>query len=420
MKINKLYIFLFVGFLVFLCTTAYYVQDKASREKLNTIFGMHSDKGTDNSQIIKFNHKVHVKDNGVKCEDCHNSVTTSTSAKDDLLPLQETCAGCHDVKDEKNCNYCHFDNNYKKLVPTVNELNFSHKYHVETQKKACIECHSGLDTVKYSKESAAAFPKMETCYSCHNNKTSVNYCEGCHTNLTGRKPDSHRDPNFLNEHKVVADVSNEKNKYNCMMCHTDNFCQVCHSPVGYTGTNSKNNFFVPYYTKEGATRMDRASLQKLSTVHDMNYRFTHGLDANNKTFECKTCHDVQTFCVDCHQNGGEELTGVAPMSHRQPNFTTIGVNTGGGLHADLAKRDIESCQSCHDTQGGDPVCIKCHIDNDGVQGTNPKTHESGFMHNENGIWHQTQGAICYTCHVDPNARPNGIKGVGFCGYCHGR
>jgi hypothetical protein len=113
------------------------------------------------------------------------------------------------------------------------------------------------------------------------------------------------------------------------------------------------------------------------------------------------------------------LTGAVPKSHSQPNFVTLGVNTGGGIHADIARRDIEKCQSCHDVQGADPVCLKCHYDNDGIKGTNPRTHEPGFMSDENGYWHTTSTANCYVCHTDPNARPNGINGVGFCGYCHG-
>ena len=26
--------------------------------------------------------------------------------------------------------------------------------------------------------------------------------------------------------------------------------------------------------------------------------------------------------------------------------------------------DIERCQACHDIEGGDPTCIRCHIDTD--------------------------------------------------------
>ena len=111
------------------------------------------------------------------------------------------------------------------------------------------------------------------------------------------------------------------------------------------------------------------------------------------------------------------MSGVAPASHLKPNFTTIGVGTGGGEHAILARRDIESCVACHDVQGGDPTCITCHTDNDGIKGTNPKTHPANFMHDDHGDWHNNPGSICFNCHI--GASPSTPAGVGFCGYCHG-
>jgi hypothetical protein len=415
MKVSKFYLFFTAGLILFLTSTAYIVKTQNlwnTREKSEQ-----AAKIQNHSKVIKFDHKLHVTDAGVACKDCHTSATKSVSAKDNLNPVHNDCASCHDVNDQKNCNLCHFEGKYKKVKPSTFELSFSHNFHVESQNKACTDCHTGLDKVKYAKESAGAFPKMENCFSCHGTEKANNNCESCHTNLTNLTPKNHLQPNFLNEHKVVFGVSSTNN--NCMMCHSDNFCQVCHSTSGYTGENKKENFFAPYYTKEGATRTDRASLQKLNTVHQINYKFNHGLDANHKGFECKTCHEPATFCGSCHQNEGNDLTGVVPQSHLQPGFITLGVNTGGGLHSELAKKDIESCQSCHDAQGGDPTCVKCHYDNDGIKGTNPKTHEPGFLKDEKGIWHDTQGAVCFTCHSDANARPNGINGVGFCGYCHG-
>ena len=415
MKTAKIYLFLILGIVLFLSTTAYLVKKPAGIIESNVEPVSMNDR-PDNSKIIKFDHKFHVTDAGIACQDCHTKATNSESAKDNLNPTMDDCAACHDVKDEKNCNLCHYDGVYKKFKTPKTELIFSHKHHIVDEKMQCMDCHKDLDKVKFSKESAAGFPNMETCYSCHNMQKASNNCESCHSNLTNLKPQNHLKVNFLNEH-TVTDASNSKN--NCMMCHSDNFCQVCHSPVGFNGNNSKDNFYAPYYTKEGAVRIDRADLQKLTTMHTLNYKFTHGLDANQKSFECKTCHDVQNFCVQCHQDGGELITGFTPTSHQIPNFTTIGVNTGGGLHSELARKDIESCQSCHDVQGSDPVCIQCHFDNDGIKGTNPKTHDFGFMNDEKGIWHNTQGAVCYTCHTDPNARPNGRPGVGFCGYFHG-
>lgn len=412
MKLPKFYLFFLAGIVIFFTTTAYFLKENDVKYKIS-----YSNQVYDNSKVIKFDHKLHVTDAGIKCEDCHKTAVKSISAKDNLNPKKEDCSVCHDVKDEKNCKLCHYDTKYKKLKATDRQLIFPHKYHIETEKKQCTDCHYGLDKVKFSKETATGFPSMETCYSCHDGQKSRNNCEGCHTNLTTRIPKDHKQPNFLNEHKLVFGISTNTNN-NCMMCHSDNFCQVCHSPSNYSGNNTKENFYVPYYTKEGATRIDRASLQKLTTVHDINYKFTHGLDARQRSFECKTCHEPSNFCASCHQNGGDLLTGIAPQSHLQPNFTTIGVNTGGGLHSELARKDIESCQSCHDVEGRDPTCVKCHFDNDGVKGTNPKTHELGFLRDENGFWHNTQGAVCYVCHTDPNAKPNGTKGRGFCGYCH--
>lgn len=413
MKTTKLYLLFLSGLLILLVSSAYVIK-KSGANNLSATFANSTE--YDNSKVIKFNHKLHIVDLGVKCEDCHTAAVNSVSLKENLNPKEKTCGTCHDIKDEKSCNFCHYDNKYKKLKHKKSELNFSHKFHIGTEKKQCADCHSGLDKVKYSNEAASLFPKMESCISCHNNEKAMKNCEGCHTNLTSLTPRDHKKTNFLNEHKLAL-ASSPNN--NCMMCHSDNFCQVCHSAPNYSGENTKENFFVPYYTKEGAVRTDREALQKLTTVHNLNYKFTHGLDANQKRFECKTCHDPVTFCASCHQNDGDLVTGIAPVSHKQPNFIIFGVNTGGGLHSDLARKDIESCQSCHDVEGRDPACIRCHFDNDGVKGTNPRTHEPGFLADEKGIWHDTQGAVCYTCHTDPNAKPDGIPGRGFCGYCHG-
>jgi hypothetical protein len=105
---------------------------------------------------------------------------------------------------------------------------------------------------------------------------------------------------------------------------------------------------------------DRMILQQ---VHDLNYRFTHGIDAKGRQSECTSCHNTQTFCVQCHEAGGNITEGrFKPASHSVPGFTTLGPGSGGGLHAEEARRDIESCVSCHDVEGRDPICLTCHTD----------------------------------------------------------
>jgi c(7)-type cytochrome triheme protein len=364
MKIARYYVLFLLSAAVFLTTTAYLSKEKNIYVKKNNV--ARTEKIYDNSKVIKFNHKLHVTDASMKCEDCHKKALTSVSSKDNLNPKEKDCADCHDVKDKKQCNLCHYDGIYKKLKSSNRELIFSHKEHIKDRK--CTDCHQGLDKVKFSKESAAAFPNMESCYSCHNNQTASNNCETCHSNLTNLTPKSHLKTNFLNEHTTVAGVSS---KNNCMMCHSDNFCQACHSPLNYKGNNTQDNFYAPYYTKETATRTDRGDLQNLTTAHNLNYKFTHGLDADQKSFECNTCHSPVEFCASCHQNGGNTVTGIAPQSHLQPNFVTLG-NNSGGLHSELARRDIESCQSCHDVEGQDPVCVQCHLNNSVINGRGVK------------------------------------------------
>ena len=411
MKNKKFYIFFLIGIFAFLSMTAYITFDKDVAKKFDIY---KKNNITDNKNIIKFDHGFHITSAGAQCKDCHEGATTSVSASDNLNPTMKTCATCHDVKDEKSCNTCHYDKKFSKLIPAERNIIFSHKFHLDKGKQ-CTDCHMGLEKVKYASDVPTSYPNMESCASCHDKKTATNNCEACHTNLTSLVPKTHLNSNFLNEHKVSSESGNS----NCMMCHSDNFCQACHTVSKYKGENTPKNFYAPYYTKESGVRTDRAALQKLSNMHTLNYQFTHGLDATQRSFECKTCHDPVEFCVSCHQNNGNLQTGFAPKSHMQTGFTTVGVNSGGGLHATLAKKDIESCESCHSIQGGDPTCVKCHFDNSGVKGTHPRTHEKGFLSDEHGIWHNTKGAVCYTCHTDPNARPGGVSGIGFCGYCHG-
>ena len=362
MKIPKYYLLFLAGIIIFLTTSAYLTKEKNEGViKVNTALNQDD---YDNSKIIKFDHKLHTTEAELACEDCHGKALTSTLAKQNLNPKMKDCESCHDVKDEKQCNLCHYDGVYKKLKSPDRELIFSHKEHISKENK-CTDCHQGLEAVKFSKESASAMPDMESCYKCHNDQTASSSCESCHTNLTNLTPKDHLKTNFLNQHTTVAGVGSNPNN-NCMMCHSDNFCQACHSPQSFTGNNTKDNFYAPYYTRENATRTDRGDLQNLTTAHNLNYLYTHGLDATQKSFECNTCHSPVDFCSSCHQSGGNTVTGIAPQSHTQPDFVLM--SSGGGLHSQLARRDIESCQSCHDAQGQDPVCAQCHLNPNIING----------------------------------------------------
>jgi len=344
---------------------------------------------------IKFSHQFHAENVGAECTDCHSDALKSEDASDFLLPKMSTCYNCHDEKSTP-CEYCHRD--LEKLVPyeaPVRKIIFSHKFHIENQKMKCLDCHSGSDKVEYA--TPEHLPSMESCFSCHNSRTATNECEACHKETVSILPSSHKVADFKTDHKKFVRAGGSEN--NCINCHSDDFCQQCHDAT---------NLFTPQTSGKQQLVLQR--------VHDLNYRYTHGIEAKAKSNDCYVCHDRQTFCTSCHISGADITSGsVKPEWHRGNDFVTIGVGTGGGRHAKLAKRDIEMCMSCHDTEGADPTCVICHVDRNPGLGNDPKTHPKNYMKDVEGDWHTDDGSVCFTCHI--NTRK---AGVGFCGYCHGQ
>lgn len=306
-----------------------------------------------NKEIIKFSHRVH---ESIECESCHSSVLDATNLSMKLLPAKDNCASCHDVNDTENCGTCHYEDIHEVLLQKKSLLIFNHKSHLELGKN-CKDCHKGLEEVDYGFESTLANPRMESCYSCHNDRKNVtNACEACHISTANLVPVDHQKADYIKLHKFLSTKPNS----NCVMCHDNNSCEACH--VGtkiMTESNKPNDFYQPFIQDNF---IDGPKQQQITRVHDLNYRFTHGIDLKSKNIQCQTCHEIETFCVNCHTAVGGDISlgGVMPSTHLSPNFVKF-PGTDGGEHAILARRDIERCIACHDVQGQDPVCLKCHI-----------------------------------------------------------
>lgn len=372
-------------------------------------FGGDDEKVKTNKDILIFSHQFHIE-NEIECDACHASSAEATELKAGLLPTMDACADCHDVEDEEECSTCHYEDIQETYLEKSFTLFFDHKYHVENKELECAYCHSGLDKVDYAFESKTSVPSMAVCSNCHNNTSEAsNNCESCHKSTAELLPDDHKVVDFRNNHQF-AGIDDQ----DCAVCHDNNFCETCHTAtVMITEPNTNSDFYTPYSPHKLKNNVKQ---QQITLVHDLNYRFTHGIEARGKSQQCQTCHQPETFCVECHSSTGGDyaMGGIVPFSHTVSNFTTLGVGSGGGEHAILAKRDMESCIACHDIEGNDPSCIMCHVDYDGVKGTNPKTHEMNFMHDSNGDWHDDDGSVCYNCHTR-----SVTAGVGFCNYCHG-
>ena len=66
-------------------------------------------------QLIKLSHKIHIKEQGGVCTDCHRNVAHDRFPEGTNRPTKETCYACHEHKveidgevNEKNCLRCHF------------------------------------------------------------------------------------------------------------------------------------------------------------------------------------------------------------------------------------------------------------------------------------------------------------------------
>ncbi|MGE5314155.1 MAG: cytochrome c3 family protein [Acidobacteriota bacterium] len=369
---------------------------------------------TQTDKFVKFSHKLHT-DAGAECASCHGDVAANEKLNEKLTPGHDACQSCHEEQLSSNCQFCHYsDTPEKEAAAPVRDLIINHKQHVD-QNVTCVTCHTRIAESEEAGNHAA--PTMATCNVCHNKVQAGNECESCHRNMATLYPRSHTRGDFMRDHGRITRLNTYDAK--CQSCHEERFCSQCHDGTNLTTLSPtlKVGMISPR-----TLHNDKAKALAGQMVHDLNYRFTHAIDAKSKRIsDCQVCHQSQQFCNDCHNNGAENQGGVLPASHRQPGFALVGgYASGGGRHADLAKRDIEQCAACHDVSGSEPACVRCHMDVDGVKHTNPRTHKSGFMDDTHGEWHSSPGASCYVCHTDANARPNGIKGQGFCGYCHSK
>ncbi len=360
-------------------------------------------------KLIKFSHKFHVTEAEAFCTDCHASAETSVTSTDDLFPDMERCGYCHDVDSEDNCTKCHIgeEENWQALPRPQKTLRFNHKLHVGMKDIKCQTCHRDIEKVDFATKKN--LPEMQVCSQCHNNVQAPLECTNCHTSTLNLRPQDHT-ADYMVTHKNVARFGEEE----CAVCHTDNDCAECHEGASLFTTTSGSNKDIqtPFYPSGIGTKG-----LVVTRVHELNFRFTHPLEAQGRTQECAVCHETNNFCQSCHESEGVDVAGK-PLWHGGPDWGALAgvVGTGGGRHAELAKRDIESCAGCHSTQGDDPTCLLCHTDFDGVLGTNPKTHEGGFKNRfgEGSSYHDDDTAVCFSCHTDTNQ-----AGVGFCGYCHG-
>ncbi|MBR9977673.1 MAG: cytochrome c3 family protein [Bacteroidetes bacterium] len=318
---------------------------------------------------VLFSHTLH--NDLADCATCHEA-RGSEDATDNLLPAPTVCLDCHDTEDVQVYYSLDESASLDTYVLPISDrrLYFSHKLHADGLEMECVQCHIGI-----TDEVATTMPSMQMCYHCHNNAdesapiqkiagvdapviSATNQCEACHTTLAGLHPENHRVANFIQNHGKFA-MNGEADR-DCAVCHSQSFCQECHTPSNDVPAGvTSDRFYIDAYPR--GEKIDDAHQLTVQKAHPLGYLYTHGFDARAKSTRCETCHEQESFCTPCHQNG-YDASGVriVPQSHQLAGFATVGGGAAMNRHGRLARMDMESCVTCHNVEGGDPVCAACH------------------------------------------------------------
>ena len=322
---------------------------------------------------VPFPHATHLEA-GAECSTCHEGIEAATDLARSYLPSLEACGTCHETGDLEGWGWA--------AIPVRKSgfRGFSHAAHLGSG-SYCTPCHGALVDPAEAAEGLGV-PGHAACGACHHEAGQTADCADCHSDLregrlngfrrdpTVMKPSSHH-PGYLHDHQFAARLEGAS----CSECHpAHDFCSSCHQ--------GENLDFL---------------------AHDRNWIHTHPVEARKNLHSCSACHEVASYCTECHA-----AQGIKPGNHAAANWANA---ASGGLHAELARRDISICASCH--EGEEFVnCTACHADRDPGRGNDPSVHGSSFGSDAGqGSWHDDPDASCFACH-DRNAPSQ------FCTYCH--
>jgi hypothetical protein len=277
-----------------------------------------SDEKADPRAELRFNHEFHLTEVEATCDDCHQGVTVSHSADDNLYPTKANCAECHDVEDAGECKTCHA--NPDDVTPILgfhpNYEVFEHSRHFEAG-FTCSSCHADVEKSTQWSADQQMLPAMSQCLDCHREEGQTQECAACHY---GKHPQP-GDLNFTEwtrQHGLEAAFDPDYFDQYFEL----GYCEDCHQ-----GLNLKGE------------------------VHQPGWLFVHS-DEAMAGGECFVCHEDRMECSECHR-------ALLPIPHPLgvPSFAN---RDEGGQHKAEAKAFYEACISCHDMGQASPTCERCH------------------------------------------------------------
>ena len=321
---------------------------------------------------ILFPHARHAQAK-VECIACHETAYDAKTLGGNFLPAEAKCLECHKEKKEQGqCAFCHSDVKSAAAWPKREpRLKLDHAAHIELVKEDCARCHSRLS------EPGRPAPVSDghaACLQCHDHAQQYAdaSCAACHLDLTSYPLQplslvSHQG-DFLRRHGMAASSTGAS----CTTCHADqNFCLDCHAKTNMVKLETRL-----------ADRPDRRF------IHRNDFLSRHSVEARSDPASCQRCHSTSS-CETCHQR--EHVAAGSPNA-RNPHPSGWTLPGSGAFHGDAARRDIQSCASCHE-QGDQSNCVQCHK----VGGVGGDPHPGSFR-TRHTLGEARSDGRCAACH----------------------
>lgn len=137
------------------------------------------------AQPILYNHKLHIEDVGLTCEECHINVTEHSRA---TIPNIQLCGECHDDPDTDNEQVQRVAEHVVQNIPIAwkqvhqvpDHAYFSHRRHVAIAEIECKDCHGDVAQMERPFVQPYQEIKMSWCRDCHEQNEVTNDCYACH------------------------------------------------------------------------------------------------------------------------------------------------------------------------------------------------------------------------------------------------
>lgn len=197
-------------------------------------------------------------------------------------------------------------------------------------------------------------------------ESKISECNDCHK---AEGIALNHDGDWIRNHRALASKAGS----NCAQCHDQSYCLDCHQGGGINADLTTANYGRDYIPKS----------------HRSDFVTIHPIKALDNPQTCYRCHD-QKYCTACHDRFPKGSLRIKSHLMLGPNGQQYAPAINE--HATEARRNLQSCQSCHPE--GD-VCIQCHSQN----GNRANPHPRNWGSIKNNLKDKAGSRVCTKCHL---------------------